>query len=198
MGSLIDSFILGLVGGAVPGPILTSTFAEILRSGFLRGVRIIVYALAAETVGALLAIFIFYQFGLSILIIRIISICGAVVLFWLASRVWKIDQIDTEAGQQILSFPKIALLTAFNSGYWIFWITVGVPKALLFDQYIVGGRFVYLLVFEFAWLLMTMLLAYIFYRFRPFLQRRNLIGTTFKILAIVLAILGVKTIVGTF
>jgi threonine/homoserine/homoserine lactone efflux protein len=160
--------------------------------------RIIFYALAAETVGALLAIFIFYQFGLSILIIRIISICGAVVLFWLASRVWEIDQIDTKAGQQILSFPKIALLTVFNSGYWIFWITVGVPKALLFDQYIVGGRFVYLLVFEFAWLLMTMLLAYIFYRFRPFLQRSNLIGTTFKVLAIILAILGVKTIIGAF
>jgi len=197
MSPLIEAFILGLIGGAVPGPILTSTFAEILNSGFLKGMRIILWALVAETIGALLAIFIFYQLGLSVLVIRIISICGAVVLFWLASKVWKINQVDSGSGQ-ILSFPKILILTALNSGYWIFWITVGVPKAILLNQSLIGGRFVYLSLFEVAWLLMTVLLAFVFFKFRPLLQRKNLVGATFKVLAIVLVLLGIKTLIGAF
>jgi threonine/homoserine/homoserine lactone efflux protein len=197
MASLFEAFILGLIGGAVPGPILTSTFAEILSSGFLRGIRIILWALVAETVGALLAILIFYQLGLSTLVIRIISICGAVVLFWLASKIWKINQMNLTSGQ-ILSFPKILLLTALNSGYWIFWITIGVPKALLLDQDMIGGRFIYLLLFEIAWFLITVLLAFVFFKFRPILQKKNLVGTTFKILAIMLILLGIKTLIGTF
>jgi threonine/homoserine/homoserine lactone efflux protein len=90
------------------------------------------------------------------------------------------------------------ILTALNSGYWIFWITVGVPKALLFDQSLIGGRFIYLLLFELAWLLMTVALAYIFFKFRPILQKKDLVGTTFKVLAIVLILLGVKTLIGAF
>jgi threonine/homoserine/homoserine lactone efflux protein len=68
MSALFEAFILGLIGGAIPGPILTSTFAEVLNSGFLRGMRIILWALVAETIGALLAILIFYQLGLSTLV----------------------------------------------------------------------------------------------------------------------------------
>ncbi len=197
MTALFEAFVLGLIGGAVPGPILTSTFAEILGSGFSKGMRIILWALVAETIGALLAIIIFHQLGLSILVIRIISICGAVILFWLASKVWKITQVDSASGQ-ILSFPKILVLTAFNSGYWIFWLTVGVPKALLLDQNVIGGRFLYLLVFEIAWLLITISLSFVFFKFRPLLQRKNLVEVTFKVLAIVLVLLGVKTLIGAF
>ncbi len=197
MAALFEAFVLGLIAGAVPGPILTSTFAEILNSGFLKGVRIVFWALAAETIGALLAILIFYQLGLSTLVIKAISIGGAIVLFWLASRVWRIQQVDSES-TQIMSFSKVVLLTALNSGYWIFWITVGVPKAIIFNGAIVGGRFIYLIVFEIAWLFATMLLAFIFFKFRPLLQRKNLVGLTFKVLAALLVLLGIKTFIGAF
>lgn len=195
--SLIEAFLLGLVGGAVPGPILTGTFTEILNLGFLKGIRVIFYALIAETIGALLVFFIFYAIGLNHLAIQIISVCGAVVLFWLGSQVWKIKEINTEA-KQVLTFPKILLLTAFNSGYWIFWITVGVPKALELNTIVSGGKFIFLIIFEMAWFVMTFLLAFVFYQFRPLLQRKNLIGTTFKVLAIILILLGVKTLFNVF
>ena len=195
--SLIEAFLLGLVGGAVPGPILTGTFTEILNLGFIKGIRVIFYALIAETFGALVVLFIFYAIGINHLTIQIISVCGAVVLFWLASQVWKIKEINTET-KQVLTFPKILLLTAFNSGYWIFWITVGVSKALLLDSSVYGGKYIFLFIFEFAWLVMTFVLAFIFYQFRPLLQRKNLIGTTFKILATVLALLGIKTLLSLF
>lgn len=195
--SLIEAFLLGLVGGAVPGPILTGTFTEILNIGFVKGIKVIFYALFAETIGALLVFFIFYTVGLNHLAIQIISICGAIVLFWLASQVWKIKEINTEA-KKVLTFPKILLLTAFNSGYWVFWITVGVPKALALSTSVYGGKFIFLAIFELAWLIMTFVLAFIFYQFRPLLQRKNLIGTTFKVLAVILVLLGIKTLFSVF
>ena len=191
--SLIEAFLLGLVGGSVPGPILTGTFTEILNLGFLKGIRVIFYALITETIGALLIFYIFYAIGLSHLVIEIISICGALVLFWLSSKIWQIKEIDTEA-KQILSFPKVLLMTASNSGYWIFWITVGVPNALILNASVYGGKFIFLIIFEMAWFVMTFLLAFIFYQFRSLLQRKNLIGSTFKILAIILVLLGIKTL----
>jgi threonine/homoserine/homoserine lactone efflux protein len=197
MGSLIEALLLGVIGGAVPGPILTGTFTEILNTGFPRGMRVILYALVAETVGALLALYVLYSLGLSHLLIQIISVVGAIVLFWLATRVWRISHIDTGNGQ-VLSFPKILLLTASNSGYWIFWITVGVPKAILLDQNMIGGKFIFLGLFEFTWLVATVLLAFIFFKFRPLLQKNNLVGGTFKVLAIVLVLLGLKTLITAF
>lgn len=190
---LIEAFLLGLIGGAVPGPILTSTFAEVLNTNFIKGMRVIFLALVIETVGAFLAIYVFYKLGLSNLLVQIISVCGAIVLFWLASKVWGIKKINSES-KQILSFYQIVALTALNSGYWIFWITVGVPKALLLDNILMDGKIIFLIIFQTAWLVMTTLLAFIFYRSRPILEKRNLVGTTFKILAIILVLLGIKTL----
>ena len=154
-------------------------------------------ALIAETVGALLAVYVFYKLGLSTTVIQIISVAGAAVLFWLAYQVWHIRQINTEA-KGLLSFWKIIVLTALNSGYWIFWITVGIPKALQLDSSLIGGKFLFLMVFELAWLIMTVLLAFVFYKFRPLLEKNNLVGITFKILASVLIILGVRTLLSAF
>ena len=194
---LFEAFLLGLVGGAVPGPILTGTFTEILNSNFARGLKIIFWALIAETVGALLALFVFYQLGLSKIVIQIISIGGGLVLFWLASKVWNITKINTE-DKKFLTFWQVVVLTALNSGYWIFWITVGIPKALSLDNTIMGGKFIFLIIFEIAWLIMTVILAFIFYKFRPLLQKANLVSATFKVLALVLVILGIKTILSIF
>ena len=195
--SFVEAFLLGIVGGAIPGPILTGTFTEILNTNFKRGLRIIFYALITETIGALLALFIFYQLGLSKPLIQIISICGGLVLFWLASKVWNIHKINTE-DKKFLSLWQIVILTTLNSGYWIFWITVGIPKALILDQTLIGGKFIFLIIFEIAWLIITTILAFVFYKFRPLLQRNNLIGTTFKILALVLVTLGIRTILSVF
>lgn len=196
-GLFFDAFVLGLIGGAVPGPILTGTFTEILKSGLLKGLRVVFYALIAETVGALLAILIIYSLGLSAIALKIISITGALVLFWIAWSIWKIREINTDK-KQIISFNKVMLLTAFNSGYWMFWITIGVSKALILDQIIFGGKFIFLAIFETAWLIMTVALAIIFASFRPVLHKNNLVGATFKFFALVIVFLAVKTLINIF
>lgn len=195
--AFVEAFLLGLIGGAVPGPILTGTFTEILRSGFSKGVRVVLYALFAETIGAISVVVLFDRIGLNQTTIQIISVIGAMVLFWLGYQVWRITEVEAKSGQ-ILTLPKIFLLTAFNTGYWIFWVTVGVPKALLLSQTLYAGKYIFLSIFEIAWLIATLLLAFIFYQFRPLLQRRGLIGTTYKVLAGVLVLLGLKTLLTAF
>lgn len=193
---LVEAFLLGLIGGAVPGPILTGTFSEILlNANFFRGMRIILWALMAETIGALFTIYIFYQLGLSKIVIQVISVCGAIILFWLAYKIWRINKINSES-KKILTFPQIFFLTALNGGYWIFWITIGVPKALSLDNILIGGKFIFLIIFEFGWFFATTLLAFMFFKFRPLLEKKNLVGITFKILALVLVVLGAKTLIG--
>ncbi|MFA6430575.1 MAG: LysE family transporter [Candidatus Paceibacterota bacterium] len=191
---LIQAFLLGLVGGAVPGPILTGTFTEILRSNFVKGLRVIFLALVVETIGTLLTIYVFYQLGLSKLVIQLISVLGGLVLFWLAYQVWNIKKINTES-KDVITPWRIIILTALNSGYWIFWITVGIPKALSLNDILIGGKFIFLIIFEIAWLAMTTLLAFIFFKFRPILERKNLVNVTFKILSAVLVILGIRTLI---
>jgi threonine/homoserine/homoserine lactone efflux protein len=197
MGPIIEALLLGLVAGAVPGPILTGTFTEILNTNFVRSLRVIFYAVLAETIGAILILYVLVGLGLSTLVIQIISVVGAIVLFWLASKVWTISQINTE-GKKVLSFYQIVILTVLNSGYWVFWITVGVPKAIILDITLIYGKLIYLITFEIGWLLATLALAFIFSRFRPLLQRHNLVSLTFKILASVLVILGIKTLLSAF
>lgn len=191
-----EAFILGLVAGAIPGPILTGVFTEILGFNLVKGLRVVFYAFIAETIGALLALLIVYSLGLPVLVFRIISIGGAVVLFWLAFNIWKVKEYNIGI-KTIFSFRKILVLTALNSGYWIFWLTVGISKAFILDGIIIGGKFIFLGIFELAWLVSTVMLAVIFSQFRPILEKKKLIGTTFKILAAVLIILGIKTFFST-
>jgi len=66
------------------------------------------------------------------------------------------------------------------------------------DNIFLGGKFIFLIIFEIAWLIMTALLAFVFFKFRPLLERKNLESMTFKILALILVILGVKTLLAAF
>ena len=60
---LIIAFLLGLIGGVIPGPVITSVFTEILQSGFLKSLRIILMALVVETLVAVLSLVILASLG---------------------------------------------------------------------------------------------------------------------------------------
>ena len=68
----------------------------------------------------------------------------------------------------------------------------------MLDGSVYGGKFIFLAIFELAWFVMTVVLAIIFYQFRPLLQRKNLIGVTLKVLAVILVVLGIKTLFNVF
>lgn len=189
----IEIFMLGLLGGLNPGPVLTSTFTVVASSGFKKSLSIVFKALLAETIVAVLILLGVYTLHIPEQYFYAISFGGAAVLIWLASKVWKIKSFDQELGE-IFSLSKIVMITVLNGGFWIFWITICVPRAFELNKFIKGGHFLFLFIFELGWLVATVSLGYIFSKFRFILQKKNLISATFKFFAILLVVFAIKTV----
>jgi len=192
LAQIISILILGLIAGASPGPILTSAFTEAFGKGFIKSLRVIFYAIAAETIVALFILIIIFSVNIPEAFFYTISFVGAVVLIWIASQVWRIKQISDN--EEIFSFKKIFVLTIFNGPFWIFWITICVPQAFLLKERIPGGQFLFLVLFEFGWLAATLSMTFLFSRFREVLLRRNLTPFVFKFFATLLFLFAVKIV----
>lgn len=191
---LLEIFLLGVVGGVVPGPIMTSVFAEVLGRGFARSLLVVFRALAAETVVALVVLISFSYLHLPESAFHTVSLFGAGVLFWLAWQVWHISSVPDD-GMEVFPFRKILLLTVLNGGFWIFWITIAVPRAFSLDAVVPLGKFLFLLVFEAGWLAAMVGLAFVFSRFRDLLQRKGLVSLTYKMFALLLVLFAIRSVV---
>ncbi|MFA5793393.1 MAG: LysE family transporter [Candidatus Gracilibacteria bacterium] len=194
---IIEAFLLGIIGGAVPGPILTAVFTEVLNGGFKRSFIVMLKALVAESLVAGLVLLFFFSWDIPTEYFYIISFGGAIVLFWIAKRVWGIEKVASDK-KEIFSFSKLLLLTVLNGAFWIFWITICVPRAFELKQAISGGHVLFLLFFEAGWLITVILLAYVFSKFRPLLLEKKLISIVFKIFALLLVFFGLKSLWGSF
>lgn len=194
---LITAFILGLIGGAIPGPILTAIFTEILQSGLARSFRIVFLGMATETVVAVFSLISLYSLNLPTSIFRLISFIGAGILIWLATLIWKINKIDTK--QKVhFSKRKIVAMIIANGGLWIFWITVCVPKAILLEHEIKYGAILFLVLVELGWLISTSSLAFIFSGFRSILSRPLIVPVMFKLFSIAFIYFALTSIYQSF
>lgn len=190
---IAEIFLLGVIGGSVPGPILTSVLTEVLNGGMGKGIRVILRALTAEVIVAGTILFILSAVDVPRIYFEIISVLGAIYLVYLAINVWKINKIDGE-NKEVFNLYKIFVLTVLNGGFWIFWLTVCVPKAFVLGQEIAGGQIVFLIMFELGWLTSTFSVSYIFFKFRPLLLRKNLVSSVFKFFALVLIFFAIRAI----
>ncbi|NTW14813.1 MAG: LysE family transporter [Candidatus Moranbacteria bacterium] len=189
---LLEIFLLGLVGGAVPGPMMASVFAEVLGHGFVRSLRVVFRALVAESVVALFVLLAFSVLSVPESVFHMISLAGAAVLLWLAWQVWHISAVPEE-GDEVFPFRKIILLTVLNGGFWIFWVTIAVPRAFSLDALVPSGRFLFLLVFELGWLAAMVGLSFVFSRFRDLLHRKGLVSFVYKFLALLLVLFAIRS-----
>ena len=104
---LITAFVLGLIGGMIPGPVITAIFTEILQSSFLKSFRIIFIAMFMETLVALCSLVFFISINFSEAIFRGISIIGALILILIGFSIWKVKKI--ESGEKVnFRFWKIS------------------------------------------------------------------------------------------
>ncbi len=186
---LVNAFILGLIGGVIPGPVLTAIFTEVLHGGFLKSIRLIILAFIAESSVALFTMLVFTKLDFQLEIIKIISIVGAGILFWIAFGLWKIKTLDSDK-QNSFGLGKITLMILANGMLWTFWITVCIPQALELDDQMSFGAYAFLLVVEIGWLITTTLTAYVFSKFRRLLSQPKTIPILFKIFTIVFIYFG--------
>ncbi len=187
---LLSIFTLGFIGGSIPGSILASTFTEALRKGFMGSLRVIIFALISETIVASLIMFALFSVNIPQSIYYGISLIGAGVLVWLAKQVWSITKINDKG--ELFSFKKIFLLTIFNGPLWIVWSTVCVPQAYELNQQISGGLIIFMILFELGWLTATLLLTFLFSRFRTLLIKGKMISVVFKIFAFTLLFFAIR------
>ncbi|MFA6992393.1 MAG: LysE family transporter [Candidatus Gracilibacteria bacterium] len=185
--------LLGIIGGAVPGPMLTSVLTGTLSDGFKKGFVITMRALFAEAIFAFLILLLFFSWQVPYMFFYVISFGGALVLFWLAKQVWNIKKIDADSGK-IFSLWRMIVLTALSGAFWIFWIMICIPRAFELRQIIVGGQYLFLAVFEISWLVMTLFIAFVFSRFRSFLDRKKLVPYVFRFFALMLCLFALKSI----
>lgn len=191
---LITALMLGLIGGVIPGPVLTAIFAEILQSGLRKAFNIIFIAFLIESLVAVISLLIFSSLGLNEAIFRILSFFGAGILLWIASTIWRVKSIDTTQ-KSVFSISKIVLMILSNGVLWTYWITICIPKAVFVGEYISFGEFLFMGLVQAGWLISTLILAFLFSNFRKLLLKPGIISIAFKIFSLVFIYFAVDMIV---
>jgi len=183
---LVIAGMLGLIGGVIPGPVITAVFTEILQEGFSRSLRIIFIALIIETIVAVISLVLFASLDLPESFFRGLSLVGAVILVWISFSLWKVRSLDT--GEKVhFSIWKIAVMILTNGILWTYWITICIPKAILLNDHIRLGAYLFMGLVQLGWLLSTLLVAFTFSRFRRLLSRPRVVPVVFKVFALAFA-----------
>jgi threonine/homoserine/homoserine lactone efflux protein len=180
---LVIAVMLGLIGGVIPGPVITAVFTEILQSGFPKSMRIIMIAMVTETLVALISLLLFSALGLPESFFRGLSMAGAVILIWIAASIWRVKSLDS--GNMVhFGVWKIIIMILSNGVLWTYWITICIPKAILLNEQISFGAYFFMGLVQMGWLISTLLVALIFSRFRKVLSRPRIIPFVFKVFAL--------------
>lgn len=180
---LVIALMLGLIGGMIPGPVITAVFTEVLQSGYLKSLRIIFIALVVETVVALFSLIVFSSLNFNEAFFRGLSLAGAVILIWIAISIWKVRSLDS--GQKVhFSLWKITIMILSNGVLWTYWITICIPKAILLGDTLNLGAYIFMGLVQLGWLISTLVVAFLFSRFRKVLSRPRVIPVLFKLFAL--------------
>jgi len=113
---------------------------------------------------------------------------------YLAWRVSKIKMIN-DHGLTVFNFYKIFLLTILNGSFWIFWITICVPLAFELKEIMFAGQYLFLFFFEAGWLIATLLVVFIFSRFKFIFSNQKTILILYRLMALILACYSVRIII---
>lgn len=175
--------VLGLIGGLIPGPILTAIFTEILQHSLFKSFRIIFIGLITETIVALISLLVLQQLNPPEIIFKSLSLIGAAILVWIASKIYRIKTLDN-GGQAHFSTGTVIAMILANGVLWTYWITVCIPKAIEMGTVMVFGQYIFLALVEIGWLLSTIGVAFIFSRFRGILSSPRVVPIIFKVFAL--------------
>ncbi|HEX8966102.1 MAG TPA: hypothetical protein VF820_06755 [Patescibacteria group bacterium] len=193
---LASIFILGFIGGAIPGPILTSAFTETVRKGFMKSLEVIFFAAMSEIIVAGFIMILLFNLHIPQSIFYAISFVGAMVLLWMATEIWKIKKLSDKG--KIFDFKKIFLLTIFNGPLWVFWSTICVPQAYVLNKKIAGGQILFLILFELGWFASTLILTFLFSRFRPLLIKEGIMSKVFKLFSSILILFALRLLLDSY
>ena len=190
---LVIALMLGLIGGVIPGPVITAIFTEVLQSGYLKSLRIVLIAVVTETLVALGSLLIIGSLGFNVAFFRGLSLAGAAILIWIAISIWKVRTLDS--GEKVqFSLWKVVVMILSNGVLWTYWITICIPKAFLLGDQLHLGEYLFMGLVQLGWLTSTMVVTFLFSRFRRALSRPRVIPVLFKLFALAFAYFAIDMI----
>jgi threonine/homoserine/homoserine lactone efflux protein len=138
------SFVLALSGAMMPGPLLTTTISESVRSGRGTGAWLVLGHAILE-----LALILALIFGLAPLLARdgvfcTVALSGAVILGWMARGMFKSLPTLTirwqSRGEPTGHLVRAGILVSLSNPYWsIWWATIGLTYILTCRKYGLAG-----------------------------------------------------------
>ena len=204
MDIFITAFLLGIIGGIAPGPILSGGFLTIITdtNGFK---KVIPYPFIAGSIEIIIGIVILKtgQLLFTDTILKIFSIIGSLFMFYLAYKLFSMRGDfsfleDKDDSYIFISYPKVALLTLLNVPLYMFWIIICIPLAFNANIVIPFGDIIFTLIMVGGVAITTIILFYLMSISRRFFQNKMLL----KILPIGISIffigIGVKIFYSIF
>lgn len=125
---LIAGLTLGFSSGLSPGPLLALTISETLKYGTKTGMKVASAPLLTDTPIVVGAIFLLSELKQLDNILAMISIIGAMFLFYFGiENIRSKPEIEIEGKRRISSLQKAIIANFLNPNPYLFWITIGAP-----------------------------------------------------------------------
>ncbi len=192
---IIEAFLLGLVGGVVPGSILTILLVSVIQGGFKSGLRAFSWSLAAELTVVSLLLVLLIQLPVSTNFFNYLGFVGGLVLFYFGLQVFKLSKIDKpEETAEVFTWKQIYSLAATNAPLYIFWATVCAPLIWQLAEQIslYSSALYFMIAFELGWAVSTFVIMLVFVKTRSVLANPKIMKKVFVGVAIFMFLLGLR------
>ena len=123
----MSGFILGLVSGITPGPLITLVISETLKHNKFSGIKVAIVPLITDGPILLMSLFILTKLSNFDYIIGIISLFGAGFLVYLGYENLTIKNINTDLENGEHSLKKGIITNALSPYPYLFYISIGGP-----------------------------------------------------------------------
>ena len=192
---LIEAFGLGLIGGIIPGAILTILLVSVIQGGFKAGLEAFVWSLVAELTVVGILLLILFTLPLPRETFNYIGLVGSLVLFYFAWQIFHLQKIDQpKDASSTFSGKQIYVLAASNAPLYIFWTTVCAPLIWQLAEYwpLNISALFFMIAFETGWAASTFTVMLLFVKARERLTDPKTMRKTYVGAALIMLVLGVR------
>ena len=197
MDILLQAFILGAIGGIVPGAVLTILLVSALQGGLKAGTQAFFWAMLSEVVIAGGLLLIATKLPLQAKVFSFIGLIGSVVLLYFAWQVFQLRSIRIQDDSTLFTPLKIFLLSATNAPLYIFWITICFPLIwqLANEWTLTLAASSYFILFEIGWSITTFIMLLLFVFSRKVLTNEHIMHKVFILVSLLLAGFGIRMLI---
>lgn len=194
---LLQAFVLGVIGGAIPGTVLSILLVSVLQGGLRAGSLAFLWSMLSEVaiVGVLLLVATHLPLGPQTFVA--LGGVGGIVLLYFAWRVFSLRAIRVEESTLLFKPWKIFAIHTVNGPLYVFWITICVPLIwqLSSARGLPTAAISFFIIFEIGWALTTLLIMMLFVFSRTTLTNERIMHRVFSVIALVFVGLGAKMLI---